>query len=82
MFAQVGQHLLQNQERDTATGDDDQHPADEQGRAAWRAVAGAFGPGESELRIQQLDELLWRWFRRSGFVHDVMNDSDVWLLPR
>ena len=76
------EHLLQNQEGDKAAGHDDEHPSDEQSRAAWRFVAGALGPCESELGVQQLDELLWRWFGRSGFVHGVMNDSNVWFFPR
>ena len=81
MLPQIGEHVLQNQERRAAARDDDEQPAGEQRDAARRGVGGAFGAGEMELGVEQFYELLWRWLGRSGFVHGLMNNSDVWFFP-
>lgn len=67
-------------ERRPAAKHDQAQSRDQQSRPFRRAVGGAFRPRHGELGIQQLEELLWRWFGGSGFVRAHMSDSNDWFV--
>lgn len=65
---QIRHHLLQNQERGSGAEDDQENPDHGNGGAAPPRGFFAFRPIGGDLKVEQLQQLLWRRFGGFGWL--------------